>query len=272
MRRILFFVIIFAVFAANTSFIINSSGIAGRSGSPGETTCSACHGGGGGTTSVLISATPAFVASQFIPGQTYTVDVTVTNNLFTKFGFDAEILDPSNVNAGNITAGLTGVQIINNTRRNVVHTAPKTGAGSATFRFVWVAPMSGTATIFAAGNAADGSGGAGLDTPGDASLVLTANFSEVNEIALSGISGLNIFPNPVKTDFKISYSLTESGDINISLYNVQGKYITEITSEKQNAGNHLLEVSIPPDLTKGVYFVRLSVKGKQEIQRIIITQ
>ena len=138
------------VFFGTTAFILNNGGIANRTGSPGETTCVACHSGGAGTTIISISATPSFSANQFVIGQTYTVSCTVSNSAFTKFGFDAEILDVSNVNAGNITAGLSGVQIINATRRNVTQTTPKTGSGSAVFEFVWVAPLSGNATIYVA--------------------------------------------------------------------------------------------------------------------------
>ena len=127
MRKFLLFTLLGIIFISATAFIISSGGITGRTGSPGESTCSACHGGGSGITSVSISASPSFSANQYTPLQTYTVSVIVSNNSFAKFGFNAEILNPSNANAGNITSGLTGVQVVNTTRKNVTQTGPKTG-------------------------------------------------------------------------------------------------------------------------------------------------
>ncbi|HWY10084.1 MAG TPA: choice-of-anchor V domain-containing protein [Bacteroidia bacterium] len=273
MRKFLLFALLGIIFIGSTAFIISSGGITGHTGSPGESTCSACHGGGSGTTSVSITGSPAFTANQFIPGQTYTVSVTVSNNSLPKFGFDAEILDPSNSNAGNITSGLTGVQVVNTTRKNVTQTGPKSGTGSAAFQFVWVAPLSGTATIYAAGNAVDGTGSTSGDTPGNTSLTLKDNSSVgINEAVASGISGLNVYPNPVKSDFKISYNLIEKAQIKVGLYDIQGKEITEFANENQNIGANILNAQLPSDLAKGAYFVRLSVEGKQQTQRLIITQ
>lgn len=273
MKKLLLFALLGIIFTATTAFIISSGGITGRTGSPGETTCSACHGGGSGTTSVSISGSPAFTANQYVPGQTYTVNVTVSNSSFSKFGFNAEILNPSNTNAGNITSGLAGVQVVNTTRKNVTQTTPKTGTASATFQFVWVAPLSGTATIYAAGNAVDGTGGTGADTPGNSNLVLKDNSGVgINEAVASGISGLNVYPNPVRSEFKISYNLIESGKIKAALYDLQGKEIIEFANEDQTNGTNTLNAQLPPDLTKGVYFVKLSIEGKQQVQRLIITQ
>jgi hypothetical protein len=273
MKRLLLCITLGTIFTGTTAFIISSGGITGRTGSPGEGTCSGCHGGGSGTTVVSLSASPSFTASQFIPGTTYTLGVTVSNSSFSKFGFNAEVLNPSNVNAGNITSGLTGVQVINTTRKNVTQTGPKSGTGSATFQFVWVAPLSGAATIYASGNAVDGTGGTGGDSPANSLFVLTANTAAgINENVISGISGVNVYPNPVRSEFKISYNLIESGRVKTALYDIRGQELTELANEEQAPGAQLLNAQLPPDLAKGVYFVKLSVNGKQQIQRLIIAQ
>ncbi len=273
MKRLLFFISLGAIFTGSTAFIISSGGITGRTGSPGEGTCSGCHGGGSGPTTVSLSASPSFTTGQFAPGQTYTITLTVINSAFSKFGFNAEILDPSNTNAGNISAGLSGVQVINATRKNVTHTAPKSGTGSAPFQFVWTAPSTGTAIVYVAGNAVDGTGGTGGDAGGNTSFVLTANSSiGINEAVSSGVSGLNVYPNPVRSEFRISYNLIESGNVKAALYNLQGQEIAEITNEDQHIGLQTVNAQLPPDLAKGVYFVKISVDGRQQAQRLIITQ
>jgi hypothetical protein len=273
MKRILLFGFLALIFIGTTAFVVFSGGVSNQSGSPGESNCGGCHGGGSGTTVVSISGTPAFVGNQYIPGQTYTVNISVINNPFSKFAFDAEILNTSNTNAGNMTVGLTGVQIVNTTRKNATHTGPKTGTGSALFQFVWVAPLSGNAVIYASGNAVDGTGGTGADTPGNSTLTLTPDLSAgINEATVSGISGLNVYPNPIRSEFKISYNLMETANVKAALYNVQGQEIAEITNDVQAIDAHILDAQLPSDLAKGVYFVKLSVNGKQAAQRLIITQ
>ncbi len=259
------------IFVGTTAFVMFAAGVTNQTGSPGEGTCSGCH--GAGTSIVSISGTPAFVANQYVPGQTYTVNVNVANNAFSKFGFDAEILNTSNVNAGNITTGSTGVQIVNSTRKNATHAGVKSGTGSAIFQFIWVAPLTGTAIVYATGNAVDGTGGTGGDSPGSAALTLTPDLSAgINEATLSGISGLNIYPNPIRSEFKLSYNLTENANVKAAIYNIQGQEMAIITNEDQVTGAHILDAQLPFDLAKGVYFVKLSVNGKQAIQRLIITQ
>jgi hypothetical protein len=275
MKKLLLFGILALVFTGTTAFILTSSGLAGLSGSPGEGNCGSCHTGGAGTTQVAFSASPAFVANQFIPGQTYTVTVNVTNNSFTKFGFDCEILTPANANAGTMTTTLTGVKFLNSgARKNAVHSTPKTGTGSAAFSFVWTAPITGTATIYATGNAINGNGSTTGDTPSaGASLALTADPSAgINESTQSGISGLVVYPNPVRSEFNISYNLLETARVKAALYDIMGKEISELNYEGQSAGAYTLSAQLPEGLPKGAYFVRLSIEGKQVAQRLIITQ
>ena len=272
MKKIYLFTILAFIFMGTTDFVIFSSGVSDQTGSPGEGTCASCHGGGSGTTLVSVTASPAFVANQYIPGQTYTITISIINNLFANFGFDSEILNSSNITTGTVTSVLAGVKIINSTRQNLTHTTPKTGTGSADFQFVWIAPSGGTATIYTAGNAIDGTGGTGGDSPASNSLILTPAGIGVNEMMKSGISGLNIYPNPVKSEFKISYNLLENAKVKSAIFNLQGKEIVEISNENQSAGAHSLEAQLPADLAKGVYFVKLSSEGKPQVQRLIITQ
>lgn len=273
MKRFLLFLCLGIVFTGSTAFVIFSSGVANQSGSPGEGTCGSCHGGGAGSTLVSISGSPAFVANQYIPGQTYTVNVNVTNNSFSKFGFDAEILNTSNANAGNMVSGLTGVQIVNSTRKNATHTAPKAGTGSAQFQFVWTAPLSGNAIIYASGNAVDGTGGTNADTPGNATLTLTPDLSAgIRDTITSGITGITVFPNPIKSEFKISYNLLENANVKVTLYDLQGQEIMELSNEDHIAGPQLSQAVLPAQFANGGYLLKLSVNGKQAHQRLIITR
>jgi hypothetical protein len=276
MKRNLYILIFLSlIFLSSTAFVvITSSGIAGQTGSPGEGTCSGCHSGGGGVTTVSFSATPSFTSNQYVPGQTYTVDVIVSNANFSRFGFGCEILTPSNTNAGTMTTALTGVKFLNSgTRKNAVHNTAKLGTGSATFSFVWVAPASGTATIYAAGNAVNGTGSTSGDKVGAASLALTPDLSSaISEAVVSGFSGISIYPNPVISDLKMSYSLMEAGEVSISITDIQGRELAQLKNEKQEQGFHTLNSVIPSSVSGGIYFVKLSLNSKSSTQRLIVIQ
>lgn len=142
-------------------------GKAGHNGSPGEQTCakSSCHDSftvNSGIGSVSITA-PGMTNWQYVPGQTYTINVTVAHYNKPLFGFGFEALLGTGANAGTLTAG-TGSQALNatvsgNSRRTITH-LENSGLvnGSKTWSFTWVAPANGAnVTFYAAGNAANNS-------------------------------------------------------------------------------------------------------------------
>ncbi len=276
MKKRLFSISILAtVLVSVSAFVkISSGGIIGVSGAPGESNCSACHGASTGLTIVGINATPAFVANQYVPGQTYTLDITITNTSFTKFGFDCEILTLANANAGTMTTAFAGVQFANSgTRKNATQTTPKTGSGSVIFSFVWVAPLSGTAKIYVAGNAVNGNGSTSGDVPGNNVFALTANtsVSGINDPVISS-ANFNLYPNPVISDFRMQYTLIHDGNVKATLYNLHGQEVNVLLSENQTVGVHSVSAVLPSDLQAGIYMVKLSVNSMPYAQRMLVKQ
>ncbi len=274
-KRLLTIIGITSVAIATSAFIANySTGIAGYTGAPGESTCTFCHASSTGVSGTTISATPAFTGNQYVPGQTYTITVGVGSLTNSNFGFGCEILNGSNTNAGTMQNAGTGVQFLNTVggRKNATHTAKKAGTGFATFQFEWVAPASGQVGIYAAGNAVNNNGNSAGDAVSSASLSLTASTGASVSENVSQIASINIFPNPIKSDFKFNYSLMESGTVHVALYDLQGKEIAEFVNENQNNGLHTINATLPSDLSKGVYMMKFSLNGQQAAQRLVITQ
>jgi hypothetical protein len=244
-----------------TSFIIKlSSGIPERTGSPGETTCSACHSGGTGTTVVNISATPAFTNN--------TVNVTVTNNSYSNFGFGCEILDAnSNTDAGTMTTPLTGVQFLtaSNGRKNAVHTSPKSGTGSATFSFVWTAPTGAdNIVIYAAGNAVNGNGSTSGDASGSTSLSLSANANGIKKITNS--VKINAYPNPASDFISIQVeNISEIRNVNIELWDLKGNRVAHLNASQLNVGTQNIRVFLPDSINNGLYILKLQSANNQTI-------
>lgn len=252
-----------------TSFIVKlSSGIPERTGSPGETTCSACHSGGTGTTVVNISATPAFTNNEYVPGTTYTVNVTVTNNSYSNFGFGCEILDAnSNTDAGTMTTPLTGVQFLtaSNGRKNAVHTSPKSETGSATFSFVWTAPTgTNNIVIYAAGNAVNGNGTNSGDAVGSTSLSLSANANGIKKITNS--VKINVYPNPASDFISIQVeNISETRNVNIELWDLKGNKVAHLNASQLNVGTQNIRVFLPDSINNGLYILKLQSANNQTI-------
>jgi hypothetical protein len=69
------------------------------------------------------------------------------------------------------------------------------------------------------------------------------------------------YPNPFNPKTKIEYEIKRSGYITLAVYDIRGKEMTTLVSQKQAPGKYL--VDFPGVLfPSGIYFYRLSTDGK----------
>ena len=277
MKKNLLLISTLTVIAVTTSaFIIKqSSGMAGKTGSGGEATCTDCHVPNAAVATVTISGTPAFTSNQYVPGLTYTVNVQVASPTLSAFGFGCEILNGTTAGATSIglmsaIAPLTHI-LPSGTRDNATHVNTTFGLGNTkTFTFKWVAPLTGNAYIYAAGLAANNDGNENIgDAVKTASLALTAGPVGVVNIEANAAS-LTVYPNPSEDNLSLQYSLVNDGNIKASLYNLQGKEICVLFNGNQTAGLHTKTIIYPNDVASGVYLVKLSSNGKDLVEKMII--
>ncbi len=277
MKKNLLIIGALAVVSISTSafVILKQTGIAGKTGSPGNGLCSDCHTPGSAVATVSISGTPAFTGNQYVPGQTYTVNVQVASPTLSAFGFGCEILDGTSVGANSIglMSGISPLSQIKpfGARDNATHLNTTFGLGNTkTFTFKWIAPATGSAYIYAAGLAANNNGSSGAgDAVGTASLVLTAGPVGLVNIE-SNVVSLTVFPNPSEDNISLQYSLINDGSVKASLYNLQGKEICILFNGNQTAGLHTKTIIYPNDVASGVYLVKLSSNGKDLVEKMII--
>jgi hypothetical protein len=282
-KSIVLFVGIAFVVTTSIAFINkkNSSGKAGFTGSPGEGTCSSasggCHSGGSSSaSSVTISSTPAFTNNEYVPGVTYTMEVTVNAAGFTKFGFGCEVLTATNANAGIMQNQGIGTKFLTapNGRKNATQTTTQTGStGFFTFSFEWIAPASGggNVTFYYAGNAVNGTGGTGGDLGINGSLLVNeASTIGIKEFS-QNIESLTIsaFPNPANEFITISYDLTTNQNVNMELVNTQGIVIKTIDNGYESLGkqSHFLGLKTIPS---GIYFLRVKADNVVIGQKTIV--
>ncbi len=147
----------------------NPGGKAGKTGSPGEGDCTDCHSSyalNSGSGSVVISSSN-LTNWEYVPGNTYSITVTVSHSGRSAFGIGFEALKSNGANAGTLTAG-TGTHaasatVSGNSRTNIVQSSGGgTGTtGSHTFNFTWTAPATdvGAVTFYCVGMAANSTTG-----------------------------------------------------------------------------------------------------------------
>jgi hypothetical protein len=253
----------------------SSGGITGQNGSPGEGSCSGCHGGGSSSTTVTINASPAFINNEYVQGQTYTITVSVIGTAYTNFGFTSEILfTPANTNAGVMSNPGGGVAIVNGPsgRKNAIQTTPKTGVGSADFTYQWTAPSSGanSVKIYAVGNCVNGNGNTSGDFARAVTLTLsTPTITAVEQKKLSALNGFNVYPNPVQDKIHVSYSLTEAKRVSIQLTSITGERVAELLNEEQESGVHSQKLEIPAEVASGMYFLKVTTDNNTVAQRLV---
>lgn len=265
MRKKVFYLgsAILALFFGMGLSVLNSGGKAGKTGSPGEGTCENCHSGGSGTTTIGLNSTPPMVGGEYQPNTTYRIQISVANQNYNNFGFDCEILDVNNNDAGTMSNPGTGVKfMLSGSRNNATHTAPKSGSGGfTTFEFDWTAPASGKATFYIAANAVNLNGSTSGDKPTNTSFTfnpatpssLTASVQNAN---------IHIYPNPCKKDFQL-----QMNDIpqKIYLFDMVGNSY-ELSFQPQ--GN-TYKVHLIDDLAQGSYLVQIKTKSNQILYRKI---
>jgi hypothetical protein len=84
----------------------------------------------------------------------------------------------------------------------------------------------------------------------------------------ANISTLTVYPNPAHTQATIAFRAVEEGSYNITMTDVTGRTVRNITTTAQ-AGVHQMDVNLE-DLAKGMYMIQLRSGSGMEIQKLIV--
>ncbi|MFN0189502.1 MAG: choice-of-anchor V domain-containing protein [Bacteroidia bacterium] len=196
-----------------TSSMFKQTGIAGKTGSPGEATCQSCHSdfalnSGPGTISISNFGMNNW---QYVPGQTYPITVTVSQLGAPKFGFGLECLTSSNQNAGSLTiidptaTKLLGKVVNGVNRINATHVLNGTySLDSRSFVVNWTAPPAGTGTVkfYFAGNATNDD----VSTSGDYIYTSTQQVTELLCLPPDPVQPIQ-GPSTSCTGIQVNYSI-----------------------------------------------------------------
>lgn len=235
---------------------LNSGGAsAGKTGAPGETNCTQCHAGtvqNGTSENVLVVSQGGNPVSNYVPGQQYTVTLTMVSNP-TKRGFQATALTSANAMAGSFTGVAGNTSINGTTKKYANHTSTSnTSAAAPAWNWTWTAPALGTGnvTFYVATNKTNNNGNdngdqiylsqyviqeasnAGLEEPMDASF------------AVVGVSNEAITLNASASVDQIT---------GVSIHDLSGKMIY-FTPQVQNQ-NGVFTIARPVQMQQGLHFI-----------------
>jgi hypothetical protein len=278
------------VTGASLAFAFSTGPPASRTGAPSvggvvlESVCTACHTGfalntAGATLQILD------VPTQYDPDAVYTLRVRMTSTfaLPRRWGFQiTAVREADGQGVGTFDIGASNeLQIVagsgaHASRRYVEHTAPGTfdnNSGPVEWSFNWQAPSSdlGRIFFFAAGNAANSSGtnaGDHIYTARD-----TTVFNSQVDVPPSPLAGLDVLesprPNPFRGLTAFSYSLAESGPVDLSVFDLQGRRTRTLVSGQQPSGPASVTWDGSRDdgthAAAGVYFARLVAPGSSKV-------
>jgi len=76
------------------------------------------------------------------------------------------------------------------------------------------------------------------------------------------------YPNPVKNNTRISYSIPEPFPVTIKVYDILGNLVTTLADEYHQQGNYEIEFDAAT-LTSGIYFIKM-IAGQYCQTRIMI--
>lgn len=82
---------------------------------------------------------------------------------------------------------------------------------------------------------------------------------------------LSVYPNPAKEQTTLTYALGRSRNLVIDLYDMQGKFVQNLTQGQQGEGFHKLNVDISK-LPAGMYLIRLLSDGVVQTQRLSVVR
>ena len=112
------------------------------------------------------------------------------------------------------------------------------------------------------------------DGTADLTLQIGA-LDSIDEALPERLEILSNYPNPFQGQTTLEYTVPESMDIEIVVYNVLGQRVATLESGTQSAGTHQLGWdgrSGGSSLASGVYFVRISGNGETDTQRVTIVR
>lgn len=238
---------------------------AGHTGSPGDgAICTACHTGGGAATAKTGIITTNIPAQGYVPGNTYTITITLNNPGTTRFGFQVSPQNLAGVMLGTWGPATTETQVIN--AKYATHKLVGTnGTDSKVWNLNWTTPMAGTGdvTFYGAFNISN----ADNTTTGDV-IWKTSHMVPEQTSGLEIASRLEIDAYvDGGNHLHLQLSDKETSYANVHLLDMNGKHVANWSAVTLIDGQWNGEL---PQLTAGIYLVQVQAGNRVGTKKIVV--
>lgn len=266
---------VYGVFDSQRFHVLNTGGAsAGNTGAPGENNCTQCHSGtvqAGAGFNVLEWADGI---SEYTPGETYTIQLSMTD-ASSKNGFQLlPLLASNNAAAGTITVtDATRTQLIPGTAGKQYLGHRTAGTPSSMWSFDWTAPATeqGDVIFYVATNKTNTNNGTGGDLIRLSQHVFagpenSTSLTEYQEIQNS----LRIHFDAEKSVLEILFTVENKEPLHINVTGVNGQSVLSKSIGNSYPGENTKTVVIPQNLNSGIYIVNFFIGNKAYSQKIAL--
>ncbi len=214
-------------------------------------------------------------AAGYIPNTVYTLTAKAVKVGYSSFGFE---ISPQSA-GGNPLGSL----IVTNSTTTQIATIGSiqyieqtlygyTGKDSLSWTFNWKAPAKGTGsvTFYGAFNCGNGNSVPTGTYVYPATLVIPENIAAGIADIENTVTSFSLFPNPARGQATISYCLNETSNVEINMYGMDGKKISNFWNGSMSQGEHKQNVGLSSDIKPGIYLVQLIANRQSTIQKIVV--
>nr|WP_294860173.1 choice-of-anchor V domain-containing protein [uncultured Fluviicola sp.] len=261
-------------FNKNFHTVLDSSGSpGGKTGAPGDATCTQCHSGtvqsgsGFNTVTLLDAGNPV---SEYMPNTTYQVQVSMTTNNL-KNGFEIVALRPNNTLAGTIAiTDATHTKSINvGGKTRVTHKAA--GNTLTSWSFNWTSPSTnvGTVTFYLATNQTNSNN----SDSGD--IIRTSQHPFGSQAGIEEVTNkveTSIGYQASTNSLNIQLNSKVDGSVFVNVVDLGGKSVFTENLGTVSAGESSLAVRLNSELNSGIYMVNVSVDNNMTMKRVFISK
>lgn len=89
--------------------------------------------------------------------------------------------------------------------------------------------------------------------------------------SLAGLMHFNVSPNPISADTRVSFNLSQSGQINLNLTDIFGREVFSVHNGFSMAGEFTTNLSGLPQTGPGIYFLNLYIDGVPSVSEKVIS-
>ena len=98
---------------------------------------------------------------------------------------------------------------------------------------------------------------------------LAANDAGINEVSI--FENISLYPNPAQNEATLALSLVTSSVVNVTVYDVTGKIVSNVFNGKLNEGETNLFINTT-DLSNGVYYAKISTDSVVETIKLSVSK